>query len=276
MPVNRGRPFISPWIAFLFLAACGSSSVNPGPGFFEGGSALDVPIVVLDEGSAEVTFDEGSPEPDLAIIEIPEPEPCSEGDSCDDGDPCTYADECKAGACSGQVYACGDGKSCTHDICDGFGGCTYPIRSDRCVINGACFEDGAPNPDDPCLACVSPYSKQSWSSNDGGSCDDGNFCTVDDTCESETCTSGPPADCEDGNACTLTGCDTETGCTTEILEDDMCDDEDACSIMSQCDGIGDCVTTVALECDDPAVLATGNPAHFPMNDVTLEHWPVGQ
>ena len=25
-----------------------------------------------------------------------------------------------------------------------------------------------------------------------------------------------------------------------------------------------------------AVLATGNPAHFPMSDVTLEHWPVGQ
>ncbi len=25
-----------------------------------------------------------------------------------------------------------------------------------------------------------------------------------------------------------------------------------------------------------AVLATGNPAHFPMSDVTLEHWPVGR
>ncbi len=25
-----------------------------------------------------------------------------------------------------------------------------------------------------------------------------------------------------------------------------------------------------------AVLATGNPAHFPMGDITLEHWPVGQ
>ncbi len=25
-----------------------------------------------------------------------------------------------------------------------------------------------------------------------------------------------------------------------------------------------------------AVLATGNPAHFPMGDITLEHWPVAQ
>lgn len=25
-----------------------------------------------------------------------------------------------------------------------------------------------------------------------------------------------------------------------------------------------------------AVLATGNPGHFPMSDVTVEHWPVGE
>jgi predicted nucleic acid-binding protein len=37
----------------------------------------------------------------------------------------------------------------------------------------------------------------------------------------------------------------------------------------------DCLIAAAAQAV-AAVLATGNPAHFPMNDVTLEHWPVGQ
>ena len=37
----------------------------------------------------------------------------------------------------------------------------------------------------------------------------------------------------------------------------------------------DCLIAAAAQAV-AAVLATGNPAHFPMSDVTLEHWPVGQ
>jgi len=37
----------------------------------------------------------------------------------------------------------------------------------------------------------------------------------------------------------------------------------------------DCLIAAAVQAV-AAVLATGNPAHFPMSDVTLEHWPVGQ
>ncbi len=37
----------------------------------------------------------------------------------------------------------------------------------------------------------------------------------------------------------------------------------------------DCLIAAAAQAV-AGVLATGNPAHFPMSDVTLEHWPVGQ
>ena len=37
----------------------------------------------------------------------------------------------------------------------------------------------------------------------------------------------------------------------------------------------DCLIAAAAQAV-AAVLATGNPAHFPMSDVTLEHWPVGR
>ena len=37
----------------------------------------------------------------------------------------------------------------------------------------------------------------------------------------------------------------------------------------------DCLIAAAAQAV-AAVLVTGNPAHFPMSDVTLEHWPVGR
>ena len=37
----------------------------------------------------------------------------------------------------------------------------------------------------------------------------------------------------------------------------------------------DCLIAAAAQAV-AGVLATGNPTHFPMRDVTLEHWPVGQ
>ena len=37
----------------------------------------------------------------------------------------------------------------------------------------------------------------------------------------------------------------------------------------------DCLIAAAAQ-TVVGVLATGNPAHFPMTDLTLEHWPVGR
>ena len=37
----------------------------------------------------------------------------------------------------------------------------------------------------------------------------------------------------------------------------------------------DCLIAAAA-CSTAAVLATGNPRHFPMPEVAVEHWPVGE
>ena len=37
----------------------------------------------------------------------------------------------------------------------------------------------------------------------------------------------------------------------------------------------DCLIAAAAR-SAAAVLATGNPGHFPMKDLTVEHWPVGE
>src|SRR5262249_12156863 len=48
--------------------------------------------------------------------------------------------------------------------------------------------------------------------NNLAACDDGNACSVNDTCRNGTCAGGPPRDCNDQNACTVDSCDPATGC----------------------------------------------------------------
>ena len=42
---------------------------------------------------------------------------------------------------------------------------------------------------------------------DGTPCDDGLFCTINDACQSGSCTLRDPQDCDDGDACTQDACD---------------------------------------------------------------------
>ncbi len=79
----------------------------------------------------------------------------------------------------------------------------------------------------------------------GGSCDDGNPCTVD-ACTNGTCTHAAAADgtsCDDGNACTQTESCHSGVCTGSNLV--------TCSASDQCHDVGTC---------DPATGACSNPA----------------
>ena len=55
-------------------------------------------------------------------------------------------------------------------------------------------------------------------------CEDGNVCTVSDTCSEGVCLGGPGLVCNDGDVCTLDACDEAVGCTTTPLSDTPCDD----------------------------------------------------
>ncbi len=95
--------------------------------------------------------------------------------TCSDSDACTLADHCVQGECVGLTVNCDDDNDCTADSCDPTTGCAHKGKS------------GAP-------------------------CEDGNACTVGDTCGLGSCKSGANAcptckvdtDCaafEDGNLC---------------------------------------------------------------------------
>lgn len=69
-----------------------------------------------------------------------------------------------------------------------------------CQIDGTCVGDGALNVENPCLLCDPARASDTWSSNDGVTCDDGLFCTVDDACSDGGC-AGVVRVCEDGVDC---------------------------------------------------------------------------
>lgn len=124
-----------------------------------------------------------------------------EGTPCDDGEVCTVGDFCQAGACqSGSADSCDDENACTFDSCELGVGCIH----------------------DPL----------------DGFCDDGDLCTVKDTCLDGVCTGTEPLDCGDGDPCTQDSCEPGSGCVHQAFEG-PCDDEDLCTDGDVCAG-GEC------------------------------------
>jgi len=101
------------------------------------------------------------------------------GASCDDGDACTTRDACNgSGTCLGTAIACD-----SPGLCQEAGTC----------VNGTCH-----------------YSPAPW----GTYCDDGNACTLDETCDGQgSCIAGQHMDCSRNHSyCTYGDCDPMVGC----------------------------------------------------------------
>ncbi len=151
----------------------------------------------------------------------------NKGIKCDDKKNCTKSDACDSkGVCVGQVVKCNDNNQCTNDFCDtSNGNCVYKNQSgkgcsdgnpctsgDKCDSKSKCVgknivcNDGNACTNDSCSKGKCVYAPKS-----GGSCSDGNICTVSDTCASGKC-AGKAKDCNDGNHCTTDSCDTKKGC----------------------------------------------------------------
>jgi len=191
--------------------------------------------------------------------------PVGDGAPCDDGSACTSYDACVAGTCQGQsatacpantpcatwrcdaasgqcvqnVFpdgaACDDGNPCTQgDSCQG-GTCTEgsPVTcqaSDQCHAPGTC---------DPAAGgCSNPTLP------DGTVCSDGNPCTVSDSCQNGTCTSGSPLACPPAGQCHNGHgtCDPTTGGCIYASQPNgaNCDDGNACTQTDICQG-GICI-----------------------------------
>jgi hypothetical protein len=137
----------------------------------------------------------------------------TDGVACDlDASMCT-PDACNGGTCmAGAPVDCDDGNTCTDDSCD--------------PATGLCSHDA--NQD---------------------TCEDGDPCTVDDTCLGGACQTGTPVDCDDQNACTDDSCDPESGLCVNDPNSLPCDDGDACTTGDTC-AEGWCQPGVPTDCDD--------------------------
>ena len=120
-----------------------------------------------------------------------------EAKPCEDGDKCTEGEVCGALACKGgKAKSCDDGNACTDDTCDPKTGCANAKKT-------------------------------------GGACEDGNPCTVNDTCTDGACTPGSPNTCDDMNACTTDTCDSASGCA-HVNNVDPCNDGVFCNGGDTC------------------------------------------
>lgn len=178
---------------------------------------------------------------------------------------CVVSRTCQAGQCVTVKKACDDGKLCTKDLCDDVVGCKSETFASLCNDGNLCT-DGDKCLGDECkggqavscddkLACTTDACDPKVGCThapvaNGGPCDDGLFCVVDEACQAGKCT-GKAVDCpdKDGDPCTIEGCaEVLKGCAPQPLDDLVCDDGDPCTSGDKCTG-GTCAGTLA-KCDD--------------------------
>ena len=179
---------------------------------------------------------------------------------CNDGDLCTISDTCVDGACAGVAVDCDDGTVCTDDSCDDASGiCAHVPADEACddgdpctkfseCIDGVCegggevlCNDNNACTLDSCTAFVGCTHEPTLAS-----CDDGDPCTVSDSCEGGGC-AGLPKTCDDGNVCTTDSC-TKSGDCSNKDNKVACNDDDPCTEADKCSK-GTC-KGVDLDCDD--------------------------
>ena len=171
---------------------------------------------------------------------------------CDDGDACTVGDTCNEGVCSGLTAPgcepacttdgdCEDGDPCTIGKCNPLGVCTFSA-------SGLCDCQSDEECDDGNLCTDSLCTDGTCTVTDSnGPCEDGDPCTLGDSCFQGACKAGTPLNCEDGNPCTATNC-VDGGCQTVFLMN-PCEDGNLCTSGDQC-VLGTCVPGTPVSCDD--------------------------
>ena len=175
--------------------------------------------------------------------------------ACEDGNTCTENDFCQAGECTSGANICGcetdadcageeDGNLCNGTLyCDQS---TFPfscqIASETIV---SCDDSG----DTSCMENLCDTGTGACAMenvNEGGPCEDGDLCTVNDTCASGSCASGTALICNDGNGCTDDAC--VEGACVFTANDGTCDDGNACTEGDAC--LDETCQGAAVNCED--------------------------
>ena len=191
--------------------------------------------------------------------------PCSDEDCCTEADTCEECDPETDENCSlsgrfcaaGEEKTCDDGNSCTINecVCDGDEAscdnknvadnlpCDYSTNDctvgDLC-LDGVCIvgtplplDDGNPCTEDSCLKGEVEHKPINV-----GQCDDGNECTLNDTCQLGTCVGGEQLQCEVPLCASAALCVPGEGCIVQegswMPEGASCDDGNSCTSGDQC------------------------------------------
>ena len=156
--------------------------------------------------------------------------PKGNGTTCDDGNACTVDNLCDRGVCTGKTLTCSVDNECRTGSCDNRIGCTYvnapngnpcddsnPCTSGDECWNGMCAMGVAKDCTSLNSVCsvgacdITTGGCVALGVNDGGSCDDGLDCTINDRCTNGVC-AGTPNPCFDNNPCTIDRCVEGVGC----------------------------------------------------------------
>ena len=196
--------------------------------------------------------------------------PIEDGTSCDDGDFCTVGGICQEGQCISDSRDCsGASDDCNVGVCDSeLEACVPSPVSDGascddglfCTVNTTCSEGQCVGNERNCASvgdqCNVGYCDEATGAcettpvADDTPCDNGLFCTVEDTCQNGVCTAGPERSCDaDGGGCQVGVCDEDSNsCVGDPLPDGTtCDDGLFCTVNTECVS-GQCVGGAPRDC----------------------------
>jgi len=183
---------------------------------------------------------------------------------CEDGLFCSVDDICQSGVCiAGGDQNCDDDEPCTRDACSETERvCTHvwepkpdmegPVGDASCLDDEDNDCDHLVDTDDPdCLPCTvdedcddgnlctlnscTDNVCETSATNEGGACEDGLYCTVDDVCANGVCR-GQPRVCVPSDDCHRSVCLEAADLCGEQQKDDgeTCDDSLYCSVQDSC------------------------------------------